>query len=294
MDYCGRAEKILKIAYGHASSLLYGSSKSIIKGAGLEYIDFREYTWDDDIRYVDWRLSARNIGADGEYKLFVKEYQTERKVRTLFIVDLSGSIGFKDKFDTQMYALFLTLYLAHKLEDTVSLITLREHGYRVDLDIEPSKAIRIVKREVCKEEPRGAPSLSSILDVLKRIPRTRSLLLFTDYGHEPEDYVSIARCARARDMNSVIILITTPYELNPPLDTTYTPLYDVETGVYTVTSIKDYRRLIQDHVRSVRATLRINRSLYLELNGLRHAVRSKLSIMRTYIMARMRYLTAMI
>ncbi len=288
VDYCSRATRLLRIASGHASTLVYGSSKSLIKGAGLEYIDFREYTWDDDIRYVDWRLSARNVGFDGDYKFFVKEFQTERKIKAMFVVDLSGSIGFGDKFDTLMYSSFLLLHLAHKLEDTVALAIMHGSRYRLHIDVEPMKAIRILKNEVCIKQPCGVSSLSDIVGVLKKIPRLRSLILFTDYGHDPMVYSSLAKCVKARDMNLLAFIITTPYELKPPINSSYIPLYDLEVGTYTVTSVDAYVKAVTEHVRNTRAILKANRVNYVELHGIAHALKSKVRIMRSYIMARVK------
>jgi uncharacterized protein (DUF58 family) len=66
-------------------SLFSGEYRSVFKGRGLELLDLREYQAGDDVRSIDWNVTARR-GAP-----FVKEYVEERELSALIIVDLSAS-----------------------------------------------------------------------------------------------------------------------------------------------------------------------------------------------------------
>ena len=73
---------------GLVESLFSGEYHSIFKGRGLEFSDVREYQPGDDVRSIDWNVTARRG------RLFVKEFVEERQLNALVIVDLSASKTF--------------------------------------------------------------------------------------------------------------------------------------------------------------------------------------------------------
>ncbi|MCX2742824.1 DUF58 domain-containing protein [Mangrovivirga sp. M17] len=72
---------------------LQGDFKSVFKGSGLEYDDVRQYQYGDDVRTIDWRVSAKGHGT------FVKTYVEDKEQIVYFIIDVSGSqdIGSRDQ-----------------------------------------------------------------------------------------------------------------------------------------------------------------------------------------------------
>lgn len=68
--------------------LLQGNYRSLFIGYGLDFADLREYQWSDDVRYIDWNVTAR---MDSPY---VRQYMEDREITAWFLLDLSPSIDF--------------------------------------------------------------------------------------------------------------------------------------------------------------------------------------------------------
>jgi len=76
------------ITKGMVTTKMVGQYKSVFKGKGLEFADFREYAPDDDASLIDWKASAR------ANRTLIKEYMEERNVEIFFLVDTSASMVF--------------------------------------------------------------------------------------------------------------------------------------------------------------------------------------------------------
>src|SRR5258706_1940713 len=89
--------------------LLQGDYRTLFRGFGLDLADLREYQYGDDVRHIDWNVTAR---LDTPY---VKQYHEDREITAWFLVDLSGSIDFgsretkKQAVATQFVALLARL-----------------------------------------------------------------------------------------------------------------------------------------------------------------------------------------
>jgi uncharacterized protein (DUF58 family) len=68
--------------------LLHGDYRTLFRGYGLDLADLREYQYHDDVRYIDWNVTAR---LDTPY---VREYNEEREIAAWFLLDLSPSVDF--------------------------------------------------------------------------------------------------------------------------------------------------------------------------------------------------------
>ena len=68
--------------------LLQGDHKTLFRGSGLELADLREYQAHDDVRHIDWNVTARMQTP------FVREHQEDREISAWFLLDLSGSMDF--------------------------------------------------------------------------------------------------------------------------------------------------------------------------------------------------------
>ena len=70
------------------NGLLRGDHRTLFRGLGLELADLRDYQAHDDVRHIDWNVTARMKTP------FVREHQEDREITTWFLLDLSGSMGF--------------------------------------------------------------------------------------------------------------------------------------------------------------------------------------------------------
>jgi uncharacterized protein (DUF58 family) len=87
-----------------------------IKGDGLDFKELREYTLDSDVRFIDWKISAKF------QKPFIKEYQSDTSFTIYFVLALDKTIEFEDKKEMMFEAFSLLAYSSLKDEDRISIL----------------------------------------------------------------------------------------------------------------------------------------------------------------------------
>ena len=172
--------------------LLQGGYASLFKGQGLEFAEVREYIPGDDVRYLDWNVSAR-FG-----KPFVKLNEEERELTLMFLVDASasmecgGGLGSKADLAAQLVALlsFAALRFGHK----VGMLRFAE---RVERYVEPRKGQQHIMRilgEVMSSASLGrGTDIEAALRYFYRIhPRRAVVFLLSDLliDDAPECFLS--------------------------------------------------------------------------------------------------------
>jgi uncharacterized protein (DUF58 family) len=138
---------------GLVNEVFSGEYHSVFKGRGMEFSEVREYQFGDDIRSIDWNVTAR-FGHP-----YVKIFEEERELTVMLLVDMSGSLVFGSNEKTkQQIAAELSSILAFsalKNNDKVGLILFTD---RIEKFIPPKKgkshSLRII-REVLSFEPQG-------------------------------------------------------------------------------------------------------------------------------------------
>ena len=166
---------------------LAGRYHSAFKGRGMEFEEVRPYQVGDDIRNIDWNVTARY----GEP--FIKVFREERELTVLLVVDLSRSheFGSRDQFKRELVAeLGATLaFSAIKNNDKIGLVCFTD---RVEKFVPPRKGsghvLRVI-RELLAFQPKGrGTNIAAALDHVNRIQRRRSVLFlisdFQDAGYE--------------------------------------------------------------------------------------------------------------
>ena len=166
---------------------LAGRYHSAFKGRGMEFEEVRPYQVGDDIRNIDWNVTARY----GEP--FIKVFREERELTVLLVVDLSRSheFGSRDQFKRELVAeLGATLaFSAIKNNDKIGLVCFTD---RVEKFVPPRKGsghvLRVI-RELLAFQPKGrGTDIAAALDHVNRIQRRRSVLFlisdFQDAGYE--------------------------------------------------------------------------------------------------------------
>jgi uncharacterized protein (DUF58 family) len=286
---CSKAILSSRMARAHFSNLMYGVIPSRVKGPGFEYVDLREYSPGDDIRFIDWRASARMIKPDGEYRLMVKEYLFEKQVNNIVVLDYSGSMNYGDKIYTAIYVLTGFLSIAHSLGDLIDFIILYGDKPIVKHGVKPLEAINLALNTICKIDPRGSIDLVRLANYVKNYRNREALFLITDYAHNPLEFEVLAITSKAINTVLVITLITSPIEIMPPGINGYNVLIDLENDRdYGKLFIKDYYKLLRKHLLKVKGVLMKNRVPYAEIIGLRDAVYKRLRLLKLYSLTRMR------
>jgi uncharacterized protein (DUF58 family) len=166
---------------GLVASQFTGEYHSVFKGQGIEFVEVREYVPGDDVRTIDWNVSARMDGT------FVKKYVEERELTVLLAVDLSASqrFGTRGRFKSEMVPeVAATLAMsAVRNNDRVGLLVFTD---RVEAFVPPQKgrrhALRIL-RDLLVFRPAGVGTdLASALEHARRVLRSRSIVfLISDF-----------------------------------------------------------------------------------------------------------------
>lgn len=287
---CRRASLASKIAKAHFSNLMYGVIPSKIKGPGFEYVDLREYSPGDDIRFIDWRASARMIKPDGDYRLMVKEHLLERLINNIIVLDYSKSMLYGDKIESAIYVLTGFLSIAHSLGDIIDLIILHGEKPMIKYGLNPLKAINFSINTICRVDPHGSIDLIKLSNYIKNLRNRETLLLITDYAHYPIEFEVLATTTHAMRTNLGVAVISSKLELEPPSLDGYHVFYDLEDPSRTLNiMISEYYRAVRGHVIKTKAILAKTKTAYIEIKGLKDAVYKKLRLLKLYSLTRIRH-----
>lgn len=160
---------------GLVNSIFSGEYQSVFRGQGMEFAEVREYQPGDDVRNIDWNVTAR-VGHP-----YVKKHVEERELSVLLMVDLSGSeqFGTRERFKAERAAeLAAVLALsAVRNNDRVGLLIFTDHIEHV---VPPKKGKRHVLRlirDVLAFRPAGrGTNMTAALDYAGRLLRHRSVI----------------------------------------------------------------------------------------------------------------------
>jgi len=205
---------------------LAGEYESVFKGRGMEFDTVREYQAGDEIRSIDWNVTAR-MGQP-----YVKLFVEERELTVIFLVDLSasGAFGSTGRIKNEVAAEICALlaFSAVKNNDKVGLIVFTD---QMEMFIPPAKGtthvLRLI-RELLNFSPRQAQTnISAGIDYLGRVTHKKSVVfLISDFlgqGYEKQMRV----LAKRHDL--IAVSITDPREIKMPA-LGLIQLEDAETG----------------------------------------------------------------
>lgn len=225
-DILRQVKRIELRTRGLVNSRFVGEYHSVFKGQGMEFSEVREYQPGDEVRTIDWNVSARMR------RLFVKRYVEERELTVLLIVDCSGSSRFgTGERDKQSMAAELAAVLAltaTRNNDRVGLILCSDHPEHV---VPPRKgrrhALRLVRDVLAWPTSARATDLGAALDYAARVLPHHALVFVIS------DFVTRSAERQLRLMSQrhdiVAVVLDDPGERTLP-DLGVTRLVDAETG----------------------------------------------------------------
>ncbi len=222
------------------NDVLAGEYESVFKGRGMEFDEVREYQVGDDVRSIDWNVTAR------AGKPFIKKYREERELTVLFLVDLSasGTFGSVKQTKSELAAEICALlaFAAIRNNDKVGLIVFTD---QVERFIPPGKGARHVLRVICEilgfRPRRFRTDIAGALDYLGRVQSRRAVVfLISDFQAEGFEK-SLRVLGRRHDV--IAVSVSDSRELRLP-DVGLIELEDAETGemVLIDTGSPDVRR----------------------------------------------------
>jgi uncharacterized protein (DUF58 family) len=203
-----------------------GEYHSVFRGRGIEFAEVREYQPGDDVRSIDWNVTARTG------RPFVKQYQEERELTVVFAVDVSGSLGFGTRGSLKAeLAAELCAVLAMSAVQNHDKLGLMLFSDRVDLFLRPRKGrphvMRII-REVLEARSTGrATRMEDPLEQLRRVLKRKAVIfVVSDFlGHVPVRQLALLN--RRHDVIALRLQDTAEVEL-PSVG--LVELVDAETG----------------------------------------------------------------
>jgi uncharacterized protein (DUF58 family) len=237
-----QARRIELRTWGLVESLFSGEYHSIFKGRGLEFSDVREYQPGDDVRSIDWNVTARRG------RPFIKEYVEERELTALLIVDLSASkecgTGARSNAHIVVEIAAILALSAARNNDRVGLLIVTD---RVEFFIPPDTGRRHALRlllELLAFRPEGRGTrLSTALEYAARVLRQRAtVFLISDYvmdgTTDPEFEPLARRFSLQHDL--VPVRLTDPASLTLP-NLGLVAFVDPESGRRRVVNSSDSR-----------------------------------------------------
>ena len=209
--------------------LLHGDYRTLFRGFGLDLADLREYQYHDDVRHIDWNVTARLATP------YVREYHEDRDLTAWFLLDLSPSLDFgSGEVRKRGVASDLVAVLARLLSRHGNRTGAIFYGDRVDAVI-PAKSgrrhvLHILHAMLSRPERSrsGATDLKVLLQAaFALMPRRSLVFVVSDFISAPGWPKALARIARRHEV--VAVRLYDPLETQLP-DLGLVPIQDAETG----------------------------------------------------------------
>ncbi|MEO0081770.1 MAG: DUF58 domain-containing protein [candidate division WOR-3 bacterium] len=239
------------------NTLFSGDYKSSFKGRGIEFLDLREYLPGDDVRTIDWNVTARyGLSRGANYHPFVKKYAEERELTVMLVVDASGSSRFGTrnvlKLEQSAQIAATLAFSAIRNNDKVGLIFFTNEVERyVPARKGRSHVLRLI-RDILYFEPkgRGTDPVKALEFLMNVIKRRAIVFLISDFIGEkfrPAVFKTpLGIASRRHDV--VTVSVTDPAEESLPR-LGLVSVEDAETGALALIDTRDpdLRRAFERH-----------------------------------------------
>jgi uncharacterized protein (DUF58 family) len=208
------------------NDVLSGEYHSVFKGRGMEFAEVREYEPGDDIRTIDWNVTAR-MG-----RPYIKRFTEERELTVILVVDVSasGNFGTFEQMKGEIVAELCAVlaFAAIKNNDRVGLLIFTD---QIEKFIPPKKGrthiLRVIRELLYTQPEQPGTDITQALEYLNKVITRRSIVFMVS-DFLTSDYMTPLRIANKRH-DMVAITITDPREIRlPPVG--LIELEDVETG----------------------------------------------------------------
>ena len=211
---------------GMVNNIMGGEYQSAFKGRGMEFSEVREYSYGDDIRQIDWNVTART-GTP-----FIKMYEEEREQTLMLCVDISqsgifGSLS-QSKMELAIEICAVLAFSAIKNNDKVGLVLFSDIIEKV---VPPKKGrihvLRLI-RELLTTEPEGhGTDISGVLSYVNRLLNRKAIVVMASDFQDSDYDKQLKITSRKHDLVSILINDRLEDDL-PELG--LLPLKDAETG----------------------------------------------------------------
>jgi uncharacterized protein (DUF58 family) len=220
--------------------LLQGDHRTLMRGAGLDLADLREYQHHDDVRHIDWNVTARL------QQPYVRQFTEDRELSAWFLVDLSASVDFgSNRFTKRKIAREFVAVLARLLTRRGNRVGALLYGTSVDTML-PARGGRIHVLELLQrmaarpaEAAAGATDLRELLLAAQRTVRRRStIFIVSDFISAPGWERALGQLAQRHEVTAVRLFDALEMELP---DIGLVTMRDAETGEQMVVDTHNRR-----------------------------------------------------
>jgi uncharacterized protein (DUF58 family) len=225
-DILKKVQRIQIVANRTVNDLMAGQYKSVFRGRGMEFDEVREYQPGDDIRTIDWNVTART-GTP-----FIKRFCEERELTVLLLVDVSASGIFgstrQSKMDLTVEVAAMLMFSALKNNDKVGLITFCDKV----IDYFPprkgkSNLLKLIRHLIAAESVTRETNLAVALDYLNRVQKRRAVVFLMSDFLAPSARQTMTVANKRHDL--IAVTVSDPREQTLP-DVGFITLQDAETG----------------------------------------------------------------
>jgi uncharacterized protein (DUF58 family) len=222
---------------------VHGDYRTLFRGAGLDLADLREYQYQDDVRYIDWNVTARLQTP------YVREFNEDREITAWFLLDLSPSMDFgsREMRKRSVSTEFVTV-LARLLTRHGNRVGALFYGDRLDTVI-PARAGRRhvlhLLHRILSRPPRSRSAATNLRDFLRAafrlIPRRSLVFVVSDFISAPGWTEPLAHLAQRHEI--LAVRLYDPLEMDLP-DLGVLVIQDAETGeqVFVDTHDRAFRK----------------------------------------------------
>jgi uncharacterized protein (DUF58 family) len=216
--------------------LLQGDWRTLMRGGGVDLADLREYQAHDDVRHIDWNVTARL------QQPYVRQFVEDRDLTAWFLLDLSGSVNFGSADVTKLaVSTGFVATLARVITRHGNRVGAMLFGTQVD-GVLPPRSSRLHVLELMQRmqaprprapqstgaKPTGATALADLLHAAEATMKRRSLVfVVSDFISQPGWAQALARLSRRHDV--VAVRLWDPMEMALP-DVGLVTIEDAETG----------------------------------------------------------------
>ncbi len=208
-----------------ANDLFAGEYKSVFRGRGMEFSEVREYQPGDDIRQIDWNVTAR------AGRPYVKRFVEERELTILFMVDVSASGIFgsvRSKLDTAIEAVATLMFSALKNNDKVGLLTFCDEVIDYFQPRKGKANILHLIRQLVGFRPVPRPTrIDRAIQYVQRVLKRRAVIFLVSDFFAPDSEKELALCRHRHDL--IGLTLADPRESEFP-NVGILSLRDPETG----------------------------------------------------------------
>ena len=241
--------RLIEIKTRHIVNNLFGGEyHSAFKGMGMEFAEVREYTPGDDIRAIDWNVTARTG------KPFIKKYDEERELTVMLILDVSASgffgTGVSLKSDIMIELASILSFSAIKNNDKVGLLLFSD---RIEEFIPPNKGkshvLRVIREMIYHKAKDRKTDISVALEHIQKVLKRKSIIFLLSDFWDDSYQKSMKLINRKHDLINIQILDKAEITI-PKLG--LVKLHDVETqsSIWIDTNDKSLQNISPNNIRN--------------------------------------------